>query len=640
MKSPFRIQAKGQDTMIVDAEGEVAFGSTTTTGFVNMVRSVSASGATNKPTVRIPTSVTGVDVALGVENVDSLYASITEQRTGGASAGGFPNASHFVVTKDAGTEPLLQNYTNILIDQAFNESVTNGSNAKVYGIYFVSPTVATTKTVDHWYGIYMESFPTAGTITNKYAMLILPGAGNVVIGASATTAAQLVTRAQISTQVGLRVDTASSAPISDLVQFRIDGTSIVRFVPSGSGSVVNSVFGNAALSATATDGFVYLPTTADMPTGVPTAFTGQSALVIENDTINSQYNLYGYVNGSWRNLTGTGGGGTSWSAITNPSGNLSLAHAANTTSMTWNNNSGSANMWTFTNTSGNTGHSGYLVSIETPGASNATSPFRARVRGSDAFVITAEGMVTIDPPGSVSTVLDIIESSGAGYALEARHTASGSADTVRVVNTVGSPFNFTAGSIFTQIESTGTAANGIGVSADFAVEVSDGSIPAIGSHEFVWEDASASTRRASYRIKTGTGDGVSGDRVILAPRHTITDNTATEFMRFTLSTGEIIGGEIAITVSAVSGSDRQVWTGTVYYRSLNSSGTITAPATTLANAASLTSSGTITCTFDGTTSGSTIGIIRASCDSSLGSPSLSIYASIRNNAAEAITVSP
>ena len=65
-------------------------------------------------------------------------------------------------------------------------------------------------------------------------------------------------------------------------QMRIDG--------AGSVSI-----GAGALTTTATDGFLYIPTCPGVPTGVPTAKTGRAPLVI--DSANNK--LYVYVGGSW-----------------------------------------------------------------------------------------------------------------------------------------------------------------------------------------------------------------------------------------------------------------------------------------------------------------------------------------------------
>lgn len=63
----------------------------------------------------------------------------------------------------------------------------------------------------------------------------------------------------------------------------------------GGGSTI--IGPTAAISTSATDGFVYVPTCAGVPTGVPTAFTGRAPYII--DTTNHRF--YFYSGGSWRN---------------------------------------------------------------------------------------------------------------------------------------------------------------------------------------------------------------------------------------------------------------------------------------------------------------------------------------------------
>lgn len=55
--------------------------------------------------------------------------------------------------------------------------------------------------------------------------------------------------------------------------------------------------GGAALATTATDGFLYVPTCAGVPTGVPTTLTGYAALVVDS----TDNRLYFFSNGAWRN---------------------------------------------------------------------------------------------------------------------------------------------------------------------------------------------------------------------------------------------------------------------------------------------------------------------------------------------------
>ena len=80
----------------------------------------------------------------------------------------------------------------------------------------------------------------------------------------------------------------------------IIGTSATNGAPTAkieamaSGSIAVGV--QAALNTTATDGFIYVPTCAGPPTGVPTAITGLAPIVI--DTTNNK--LYFYSSGAWR----------------------------------------------------------------------------------------------------------------------------------------------------------------------------------------------------------------------------------------------------------------------------------------------------------------------------------------------------
>jgi hypothetical protein len=72
----------------------------------------------------------------------------------------------------------------------------------------------------------------------------------------------------------------------------INGTTKLEVAVLGS-----VVIGSAALATTATDGFLYIPTCAGTPTGVPTAFTGRVPMVY--DTSANKFWIY---NGSWRGV--------------------------------------------------------------------------------------------------------------------------------------------------------------------------------------------------------------------------------------------------------------------------------------------------------------------------------------------------
>jgi hypothetical protein len=83
---------------------------------------------------------------------------------------------------------------------------------------------------------------------------------------------------------------SSAHPAPSLV---IIGTNSERMRVDANGNVV---INTAAIATTATDGFLYVPTCAGAPTGVPTSYTGRVPIVV--DSTNSE--LYVYVGGSWK----------------------------------------------------------------------------------------------------------------------------------------------------------------------------------------------------------------------------------------------------------------------------------------------------------------------------------------------------
>jgi hypothetical protein len=59
-----------------------------------------------------------------------------------------------------------------------------------------------------------------------------------------------------------------------------------------------TIVGTAALATTATDGFLYIPSCAGAPTGVPTAYSGRTPMIY--DTTTNRFYIY---NGGWKNVT-------------------------------------------------------------------------------------------------------------------------------------------------------------------------------------------------------------------------------------------------------------------------------------------------------------------------------------------------
>ena len=103
------------------------------------------------------------------------------------------------------------------------------------------------------------------------------------------------------TQAFLRVGSGATPALTDLGFGNAGlfwGNAILGFSASGAEvgriSGTNFVWGTAALATTATDGFLYIPTCAGTPTGVPTAFTGRLPMIYD-----STGNKFWIYDGGW-----------------------------------------------------------------------------------------------------------------------------------------------------------------------------------------------------------------------------------------------------------------------------------------------------------------------------------------------------
>lgn len=87
------------------------------------------------------------------------------------------------------------------------------------------------------------------------------------------------------------LNTGAFFPAADTVALATGGAE--RFRVTSAGSVLVNT---AAIATSATDGFLYIPSCAGTPTGIPTAQTGRVPLVV--DSTNNK--LYFYSGGAWR----------------------------------------------------------------------------------------------------------------------------------------------------------------------------------------------------------------------------------------------------------------------------------------------------------------------------------------------------
>lgn len=127
----------------------------------------------------------------------------------------------------------------------------------------------------------------------------------------------------------------------------------------------------------------------------------------------------------------SGGGGTTWNAITNPTGNLSLTMGSDTSLFTYGSTTSTANLWEMTDGSANTG-TGLLMYLHT-GATSALNPFAAFAKGTTnpALYANSSNNVGIHNTGSATVALGIGTSGSSGAAEGLMFDGDTSADLYR-----------------------------------------------------------------------------------------------------------------------------------------------------------------------------------------------------------------
>jgi hypothetical protein len=119
------------------------------------------------------------------------------------------------------------------------------------------------------------------------------GNGSATVKLAYSTSATERASVQMNGANGEMRLTAGYAGYGGLMTFFANGSERARITSDG-----NIVAGaSAALATTATNGFLYVPTCAGVPTGTPTAITGMAPIVV--DTTNNRW--YFYSGGAWRN---------------------------------------------------------------------------------------------------------------------------------------------------------------------------------------------------------------------------------------------------------------------------------------------------------------------------------------------------
>jgi hypothetical protein len=170
----------------------------------------------------------------------------------------------------------------------------------------ITPTVTDSSSLGTTALQWSDLFVASGAVLNfaNGNFTLTHSSGNLT--ASGTLTMQGVILADDSTSTSVPVysfdgdpNTGLAHPAADTMVASTGGTERMRLDANG-----NVVVNTAAIATTATNGFLYLPSCAGLPTGVPTTYTGRIPMVVDSTNLI----LYVYVGGAWRNVSAVGSG--------------------------------------------------------------------------------------------------------------------------------------------------------------------------------------------------------------------------------------------------------------------------------------------------------------------------------------------
>lgn len=248
------------------------------------------------------------------EQATGLIGLTSTQLLYGSSAGAIAQSSSLTytdstkvlkLTSSAAVDTALTVETTATGQQAYIESKVSGTTGQDPQLRLTIPSGTS------WYAAVDNSASDVfciGTSTSVGAARVLQldsGTNNVIRFGPDCTGQTIVTAGNTPHQI-IALSTGGASPTLTLGT-DTSGSALVlrtanttRVTVTAAGSVVVGT-GAAALATNATDGFLYIPTCAGTPTGVPSAQTGTVALVY--DTTNNKMYVY---NAAWKGGTAPG----------------------------------------------------------------------------------------------------------------------------------------------------------------------------------------------------------------------------------------------------------------------------------------------------------------------------------------------
>lgn len=345
--------------------------------------------------------------------------------------------------------------------------------------------------------------------------------------------------------------------------FAVDRDNVNAFAVDANNNVI---VGNAALATSATNGFLYITTSAGAPTGTPTTVTGRAPIHV--DATNNR--LYFYSSGAWRDATA---GTVSSVNVSGGTSGLTFSGGPITSSGTITLSGG-----TLAATYGGTGFSSYatgdilyassataLAKLAAAAAGNVLLSGTTPLWGKVGLTTHVSGILPVDNggtgvDGSTAANGQLLIGNGSGYTLATLTPGTG----INVTNGAGSITVTNAGVVsLTLTTPAGLRVNSATsatapTTSTFTLSLADdlAAIEAMGGTGFAVRTATDTwanrtiTTASSARITVANGNGVSGNPELdLA---TVADTGTGTFLKFTRDSYGRVTGTTAVTASDIT----------------------------------------------------------------------------------------